>query len=185
MPPVQATEHDPLQVMLQVPAPHVTLDPAPTVTVQLLPEQTTLLPAPPVPVHVEPEAQLKRAVVLLPKSHVSFAGQSHESPLHTDALHPSAIAPSTPNTTPTRTKLRIELIETSSGPLDPLCSNRKSHTTRYRADSQAKARCRDTRDACAGASILPTASAATRTRWARVCIQHPFTPFRPSGTNEG
>lgn len=79
-----ATVQEPLQVMLQVPLVHETLEPAPTLCVQLLPLQLTLQAAPQFPVQVEPALQdrLQLLVELSHSSneHVEFAGQSQFLP---------------------------------------------------------------------------------------------------------
>lgn len=92
MPPPQvgvapATEQGPVQVMLQTPEAHTTLEPAPTVWVHEAPVQVTLQLGPQMPVQVEPDSQLKRQFEVIAlqtsKPQVCEDGQSHAVPEQT------------------------------------------------------------------------------------------------------
>jgi hypothetical protein len=82
------TVQGPLQVMLHVPLPHATFDPAPTVCVQDFPLQATLQLSPHEPPQVASLSQVRRQPLVEPehasKVHDSPFGQSHDVPLHTE-----------------------------------------------------------------------------------------------------
>src|SRR5205823_3125213 len=87
-----------VQVMLQVPAAQLTLAPAPTVWVQVLPLHATLQPAPHTPLQVAPLSHVKRQLLVeaeqASKLHMLSAGQSHAVPAHTEPQPASASASS-------------------------------------------------------------------------------------------
>ncbi|MBK8695359.1 MAG: hypothetical protein IPN17_24575 [Deltaproteobacteria bacterium] len=81
------TVHAPLQVMAQVPDAQFTVEPAPTVWVQLAPLHSTRHSGPQLPEQVDPEAQLKLQPLVeleqVSKAQVSPAGHAHDEPEQT------------------------------------------------------------------------------------------------------
>jgi hypothetical protein len=85
--PLPLTAQPPVQVKLQVPEPHETLEFAPTVMVHEVPSQVTSQLGPQAPVHVEPSAHVYAQLEIVeshgPPVQVEPLSQVHELPEQT------------------------------------------------------------------------------------------------------